>query len=328
MTEADVLGGALLVQTGCEDDPALEQTGQDVGGGEALGQPDGGHGVGLVLGLGGELLEAEALDGGLDAGGGLGVDGEALGHGAGGDLAEGGVEGVDELGGRGGEVGGLEALVVLHDGQPVGEGGVVGGGRGLAVLEDVDGAAGEHEDAEAGGAADGLLAGGQDDVDVPGVEGDLLTADAADAVDDDEGLGADAADDLGDALDVGEHAGGGVDVGDGDDLVGLLLQGLLDLLKRGALADGGLDLRGVGAVGFQARGEGVGEVAGVQDEGVLTLLDQVGGDDVPAEGTTAGDDDGLSGGVGGLEELPHHAQSLTEGLDEGGADMALPMNNY
>lgn len=120
----------------------------------------------------------------------------------GGDLSEGGVQGVNELGGRGGEVGGLVVLVVHHDGEPLGDGGVVGAGGGLAVLGDLDGAAGGHDNAETGRAADGLLGSGHDGIEIPLVESDLLRADGADTVDDDESLGADAADQLGHALDV------------------------------------------------------------------------------------------------------------------------------
>lgn len=323
VSEADVLGGNLLVQTRCKDDAALQQTRQDVRRSQTLGQPDGRHGVSLVLGLGSDLLQTELGDSSLDAVGGLGVDGVALRHGAGGDLGEGGVQGVDELGGRGGEVGGLEVLIVLHDGEPVGDGGVVGGRGRLAGLEGVDGTAGQHQDAEAGRAANGLLTGRKDDVNVPFVKSDLFAADTADTVDDDQGLGADTADDLGHALDVAEDTSRGVDVGDGDDLVGLLLKGLLNLLERGAFADGGLELGGIGTIGFQAGSEGVGEVTGVQNQGILTLLDQVGGHDIPAESTTTGDDERLSSRVGGLEEFPDHGQGLSEGLDETGGDMAL-----
>lgn len=279
--------------------------------------------MGLVLGLGGELGQAQLSNRGLDLIGGLGVQIEALGERAGGDLREGGVEGVNELGGGGGEVGGLEVLVVLHDGHPVGDGGVEGRGRGLAGVEAVDGTRGTHDNAESGRAADGLLAGGQDDVEIPLVEGDLLAAYAADAVDDDEGLGADAADELSHAFDVAEDTGGGVDVGDGEELVGLGLEGLLDLLEGGAVSDGGLELGGIGAVGLQASGEGVGEVAGVQDESVLVLFDQVGGHHVPAQGATAGHDEGLRGGVGGLEKFADEGEGLSEGLDEAGASVAL-----
>lgn len=326
VAETDVLGGNLLVQTGCEDDTALQQKRQDISGQEALGQVDGSHAVSLVLRLRSKLRQTQLGDGGLDAVRGLGVGGEALRQRARGDLGQGGMESVDELSGGGSEVRGLEVLVVLHDRQPVGHGGVVGGRRGLAVAEAVDGTGRGHDDAEAGRAADGLLAGGQDDVDVPGVEGDLFTADGADAVDDDEGVGADTADKLGDTLHVTEDTGGGVDVGDGEELVGLLLEGLLDLLERGAVSDGGLELGGVGAVGFQASSERIGEVTGVQDERVLTPLDQVGGDHVPAEGTTAGNDEGLSGGVGGLEKLANESQGLSEGLDEAGSCVGLTVD--
>lgn len=323
MSEADVLGGNLLVQTRCKDDAALQQTRQDIRRSQTLRQPDGRHGVGLVLGLGSDLLQTEISDSSLDAVGGLGVDGVALRHGTGSDLGKSGVQSMDELGGRGGEVRGLEVLVVLHDREPVGDGGVVGGRGGLAGLEGVDGAAGQHQDAEAGRAADGLLAGREDDINVPFVEGNLFTADTADTVDDDQGLGADATDDLGHALDVAEDTGRGVDVGDGNDLVGLLLEGLLDFLERGAFTDGGLELGGIGAVGFQAGSEGVGKVTGVQDQRILTLLNQVGGHDIPSESTATGDNEGLSSRVGGLEEFPDHGQGLSEGLDETGGDMAL-----
>ena len=104
MAETDVLGGNLLVQTGCEDDATLQQTGEHIRGQETVRQVDGGHAVGLVLWLSSELGQAQFRDSSLDAVRGLGVDGETLGQRAGGDLGESGVEGVDELGRRGGEV--------------------------------------------------------------------------------------------------------------------------------------------------------------------------------------------------------------------------------
>lgn len=88
-----------------------------------------------------------------------------------------------------------------------------------------------------------------------------------------------------------------------DNLVGLLLESLLDLLQGWALADGSLQVGDVGSVGLEALTEGVAEVAGVQNEGVLATLDQVGGDKIPAESTTAGNEEGLRGGRGRLEEL-------------------------
>jgi hypothetical protein len=147
------------------------------------------------------------------------------------------------------------------------------------------------------------LAGCYYGVEVPLVEGDLLGADTAHAIDDDEGLWADAADELGDALDVAEDAGRGINVCKGDQLVWLLLEGLLDLLQGWAVTDGSLEVGDLCAVALETLAEGVAEVAGVEDQGVLAALDQVGGDQVPAQGATTSDDEGLCGGVGGLEEL-------------------------
>lgn len=323
MTEPDVLGSNLLVQTGREDGATLEDTGEDIGGRQTLRQVDGSHTVGLVLRLVSELTQAQVSDGGLDAVRDLGVRGEALRERTGGDLREGGVESMDELGGGRREVRGLEVLVVLHDGDPVGHGGVVGRRRGLAGLEAVYGARGGHDDAETRWAADGLLASGENDVNVPGVEGDLLRANAADTVHDDKGVGADTTDNLSHALDVAEDTGGSIDVGDCDDLVGLLLEGLLDLLKRRTVPDGSLELGGLGAVGLEAGSKRVGKVTGVQDQRFFIPFDQVRSHHVPTEGTTACNDEGLRGGVGGLEKLADEGQGLSEGLDKAGASMTL-----
>ena len=323
MTEADILRRDLLMQTSCEDDAALKQTRQDVRTGQTLGEPHGGHAVGLGSRVRRELLQTEVGDSGLDAVGGGAVDGEAVGEGFREDLREGGVEGVDELGGRGGEVRRFEVLVVLQSGNPVRHRGVVRRWRGLAGVDRVEGARGPHGDAQTRRAPDGFLGARQDDVQVHGVEGDILAGDAADAVDGDEGLRGDAADELGDGLGVVEHAGRGVGVGEGDELVGLRLEGLLNLGEGRRLADGDLDRGDIGAVGLQAGAVGVAEVARDQDEGVVALLDQVGRDHLPAERAAAADDEGLGGGVGGLEELPDHRQGLAHGLDEGRRRVAL-----
>lgn len=115
MPEAHILGGNLLVQAAGEDDALLQQAGQELRGDGRLGQVDCRHAVRGVGGAGGELLEAELGDTRLD----LLADGlvarEALREGAGEDLGEGGVEGVDELGRGGGEVRGFVGFVVLHD---------------------------------------------------------------------------------------------------------------------------------------------------------------------------------------------------------------------
>lgn len=326
VAKPDVLGSNFLVQTSGEDGATLEDTGEDVGRRETLGQVDGGHTVSLVLRLVGELTQAQLGNGGLDAVRNLGVGGKALRKWPGGDLGEGGVESVDELGSGRRKVRGLEVLVVLHDGDPVGHGGVVGRGRGLAGLEAANGTGGGHDDAETRWAADGLLTGSENDVNVPGVKGNLLRANTADTVHNDQGVGADTTDNLGHALDVAEDTGGGVDVGDGDDLVGLLLQGLLDLLKRRTVTDGSLELGGLGAIGLQTRSKRVRKVTGVQHQSFLIPLNQVRSHHVPSESTAACDDEGLRGGVAGLEKLADEGQGLSEGLDEAGASVALPGN--
>ncbi len=114
MADTHILACDLAMQTGGKHDALLHQSRQQVGGFDVLGEVEGRHAVGLVLGLGGKLREAEVGDGAFDSVRGGAVGGEAVRERAGEDLGEGGVEGVDELGGGGGEVGGLFGFVVLH----------------------------------------------------------------------------------------------------------------------------------------------------------------------------------------------------------------------
>lgn len=112
-------------------------------------------------------------------------------------------------------------------------------------------------------------------------------------------------------------------MGGGDDLEFLLGEGLFNLLDRGGAADGAVELGDVGAVLGQAVGEAVAKVARAQDQGVLAGLDQVGRDQVPAQGAGAVDDEGLGVGVGGLDDLAEEGEGLAKGLDEASADVAL-----
>lgn len=73
-------------------------------------------------------------------------------------------------------------------------------------------------------------------------------------------------DDLRVLLDGGEDTSRGVDLGDGDKLVLLLLESLLEVLRVDNATDLGLELVDVGTVSAQAVGERVGEVAVVEDE--------------------------------------------------------------
>lgn len=131
-----------------------------------------------------------------------------------------------------------------------------------------------------------------------------------------------------DVLNLAENTSRGVDVGDGDGLVLLLLQCLLDLIELWAVANGGLELSGLDTVRLETVCEAVGKVTGVEDEDIIARLDQVGGDLVPAEGAGSRDDKRLGGGIFGLEELPEHLESLAEGLDKGCSDVGLAVVQY
>ena len=74
------------------------------------------------------------------------------------------------------------------------------------------------------------------------------------------------------------------------------------------------------ALGFIPALQRIADQAGL---GTKSHQVQVGGDKVPTQGTTAGDKEGLCGGVGRLEQLACHGQGLTKDLDEAGSDMAL-----
>lgn len=323
VAEPDVLGGNLLVDAAGKDDVLLAQARQDLRDLDRLRQVDGGHAVRLVLGVRGDLLEAQLGDGGLDLVGRLLVLGEPLGQGHGEDLVEGRVQGVHELGGRRREVGRLLGFVVSHDRQPVLDGRKVRGRRRLAVLDGLDGTAAEEGNGQTGGDANGLLAGGDDTVQLPVVKSNLLAGDGAHAVNNDEGLRRDTVHELRQVAQLAQDAGRGVDVRDGQQLVVLGLEGGLDLGELGAAADGGLELGDVGAVDAEGVSEAVAKVAGAEDEGGVALLDQVGTDDVPTQGAGAGDDERLGGRVGGLEELAQAREDIAEDGNKRGADMAL-----
>lgn len=156
-------------------------------------------------------------------------------------------------------------LVSLHDGEPALPREVVRGDV-VASLHGLDSTLREHADGQTRGNTESLLGGRDDDIKAPVVEADLLRSDSADGVDGNERVGRGLVDDLGVLLDGGENTGRGVDLGDGNKLVLLLLKGLLKVLGVNDAADLGLDLVDVGAVSPQAVGERVSEVAVVEDE--------------------------------------------------------------
>lgn len=207
--------------------------------------------------------------------------------------------------------------------RPVLHGSKVGGRGGLSALEGLHRPPAEHGDGQAGRAANGLLAGGDDAIQLPPVKVNLFARHAADTVDEDEGVGGDLVDKGREVLELAENTGRGIDVGDGDGLVLLLRQRLFDLGELGLGAGRRPELGHVGAVDPEAVGEAIAKVPGGEHQHILAGLDQVGGHNIPAEGSRARNDEGLRGRVGGLEQLPEHRQGLAKGRDESGPDVAL-----
>ena len=167
------------------------------------------------------------------------------------------------------------------------------------------------------------MRGSDDTVNAPVVELDLLAANTADTIDNDQRVRADLVDELTEGLDLTKNTGRRVDVGDGDELVFLLLESLLDLVQLRTVANGSLELSSLDTICLETIGEAVGKVASVQDQDIITRLGEVGSDLVPSKGTGTGDDEGLRRGVLSLEELAKHGQGLAECLDKGCADMRL-----
>jgi hypothetical protein len=140
-------------------------------------------------------------------------------------------------------------------------------------------------------------------VELPVVEAYLFGSDAADAIDNNQCLWADLVDELAKCLDLAEHTGAGVYMCDGQDLVLLLLQRSLDLVQLGAFANRGLELRRLHTICLEAVGERICKVPSVQHEHFVAGLGKVCGNLVPPQCTGTGNNEGLGGGVGGLEEL-------------------------
>ncbi len=76
-------------------------------------------------------------------------------------------------------------------------------------------------------------------------------------------------------------------------------------------------------VRFEAICEAVCEVAGVQDEDVVAGFGEIGSDLIPAECAGAGENEGLRGGRGGLEEFAEELEGVGECVDEGHADVGF-----
>lgn len=203
------------------------------------------------------------------------------------------MHGVDKIGGWGSKVGAFAGLVGLHDRDPLFPACVVALGLSLSRLECLYGLFGRGQEHKSGWTAQALLGGGDDDVNAPFAHADLLRGDGAYAVEDQDGLGRNSADDLAESLCVGENTGGGVYMCERDCLVLFLLELCLDVCEGGLVADGRLELCDLGTVDFETLSERVAKVAGIEDEDVLSGLDDVGGHVIPAERARACRDDWL-----------------------------------
>lgn len=128
---------------------------------------------------------------------------------------------------------------------------------------------------------------------------------------------------LAESLELAQDSRAGIDVGDGQDFVLLLLQCLLDFVKLWPITDGCLELCRLDAVRLEAVGERVAKVPSVQDKGFVTGLSEVRSDLVPAKGARTGENERLRGGVGGLKELAQVGQDVAEGAHKGRADVGL-----
>lgn len=325
MSKADISSSNLLVQATSEHHSLLAQNRQDIHRCHTLGQLDGCHGVGLVFRLLCKLVQAKLGHCTLHPLRRSTVGSKALRERLSRNLRQGRMQSPNKLSCWRGEVRWFPGLVVLHNGKPVGHGSVVAARPSGAVLEAIHRAARAHHDTETGWAANGLLAGGEDDIQTPFVKGDFLASNTAHAVDDDEGVGAHTVNEFGHGLDVAENTGGGVNMCDGDDLVVCEFQSLLNVLERRALANWSLQLCSFSTVGFKTGGKGVGEVSAMKDEGFLAGLDEVGGNEIPAEGAGTCENERLGGGRGALEELANQGQGFAESLNERWADMALTL---
>lgn len=103
---------------------------------------------------------------------------------------------------------------------------------------------------------------------------------------------------------------------DCEDLVLLLLERLLDLIKLGSVANRCLQLCDLDAVCLEAVRERVGEVASVENKNLIARLSQVGGDLVPSKCTRSRDNERLRGRVRGLEEPAQVLEDFAEAVDE------------
>ena len=119
----------------------------------------------------------------------------------------------------------------------------------LARVEDLNRTAAEHGNGQTGRASNGLLTSGDDTIQTPGVEGNLFGGDRADTIANDQSIGRDALDRLGEFLEREQDSGRGIDMRGSNELILLLLERLLDVGSGGNAADWAGELGDFGAVG-------------------------------------------------------------------------------
>lgn len=316
MANTEVLVLALFVDAGAENDVALRKLRKQVSGSPAVGVVDGGHGVRVTVALlklrRDQLLEPEPVDRILDVvrRGLVARDALRQRHLAVHDRAQALVQSVDEVRRGRRKVSGRAAFVRLHDGDPASPRCEEGRRRRLAGLARLHSARAKGDKRQTRRAAEAFLRRSEHHVDAPLLHLQLFARDTAHGVDDNERVGAHLLYSLRDGLDVVQHSRAGVDMRDGDRLVLLLLQDLLDLVDGRARANAAAQLRHLGGVHSEAVRKALGEEARVQHQHLFTRLDKVRRNLVPAKRARAGDDDWLR--ARRTQQVTEHLERLAE----------------
>jgi hypothetical protein len=171
--------------------------------------------------------------------------------------------------------------------------------------------AGDHE-RKSGRGAQGFLARGQRDVDAPRLLAQLLAADGADTVD--YGQRAVLARDPRDLLDRRAHAGGGIHVGDRDQLRRRTRQRALERAEIRHITERRAHLLDARALALEDRAHAVAEIAGVDHHRALAGIDQVRGRNLHRQRAAARDHERLRAGC--QKDLARAAERAPERLRE------------
>ena len=234
------------------------------------------------------------------------------------NLAQADVERKHQVDRRRAKVGRLAGFVGFHDGQPVAPIGVITARRRLARLERSQRARPGHQQRQARRHAHRLLRSGEGHVHAPLAHAQVLAGHRANAVGDHQR--AVALPERGQPGQVGQHARGGVHVGDGHHLVAARLERRFHLIQPGVPARRCFDVRHLRAVAFEDDANAVAKVTGIDHQGAVAGLHQVGAGGIHAQRARTRQHEGLP--VRALEDLAGALQRLPEGLDEVGRQVA------